>query len=207
MDIKSVNTLTTLLCISVLLIGCSNVEDEFIVKLNEDDNREFCLSFSDTNYILEMERLKMPNGDIVFTNENRVVQDERGQWTRMNLGGAMLLKLAEKGYVEEKPTRIDYTFSRDNGYKLTDKGLKYFPWEKDTCFGNRTATSIIEYTEPAEDDGVTITNVKFAYDVKLNDLTNDLGLENTLREEKDIGDEGEALFIKTNKGWNLKWGW
>ena len=101
-----------------------------------------------------------------------------------------------------------------SAYRSEDKGKSWkrikgynFKWGKRVCIGDRIATSVIEYTEPAESSGMTITQVRFAYDIELDEFVHDLELEEALQQDGKMDTEGQALFVKTNKGWRLENGW
>ncbi len=114
--------------------------------------------------------------------------------------------LIEKGYVSDISVAMS---ERMSGYKLTEKGNRYFIWDEPICIGERTVTEILEYTVPAEEGGATFSNVKYAYSVDLNELGFDLDIDQKLLDNMIYGrlkGEGITNFVKTNKGWRLSLG-
>ena len=193
------NAVTTLLCIVAILTGCSdagNIEADFISALNSDEGKHLCIRQGDLGVTI----WGTEDGD------QYLIYNGVGS-TAIKEGKRMLSKFVEKGYVNPDPISIKYNFSQHNAYELNDKGHQYFKWGKRVCIGDRIATSIIEYTEPAENSGMTITQVKFAYDIELDKFVHDLELEEALQKDGKMDTEGQALFVKTNKGWRLENGW
>lgn len=178
----------------MFLTGCGSVEDDFINILNSDNEKHICLdqgsAFGVTLWGEEKGDQYLMNIGIGYSAKKE--------------GDKMLLKFAAKGFVDPKPKNVRYQFQRHNVYKLTDKGRKYYKWGEPICIGDRSVTYIIEYTEPAEKDGKTITHVKFTYTVKWNEIIRELELEEGLQKEvEESNNEGQAVFVKTNKGWRL----
>ena len=172
----------------------NDIEEEFITKLNADDDRMLCAG---VGAILDVEFVQTNDGEQYFINANGM------GFKSTEKGEKSILMLVAKEYLEQQPTNFKYQFQMRDAYKLTEKGRKYFIWGEQTCLGDRAATSVVEYTEPAEMMGKTVTEVSFKYDTKVNDLASDLGLEEMILSAVD----GKALFIKTNKGWRLEKGW
>ena len=211
MNRNAINISVMLLCLVLCVTGCSDggnnasesgnvksdsdsIEEEFIAKLNADDDRMLCAG---VDAILDVEFVQTNDGEQYFLNSNGM------GFKSTEKGEKSLSKLVEKGYLEQHPTNFKYQFQMRDAYKLTEMGRKYFIWGEQTCLGERTATSVVEYTEPAEMMGKTVTEVSFKYDTKVNDLASDLGLEEMILSAVD----GKALFIRTNKGWRLEKAW
>jgi hypothetical protein len=55
--------------------------------------------------------------------------------------------------------------------------------------------------------GMTMTQVKYKYDLELNDLASDLDLKEMLQKKMNLNGQDNAVFVKTNKGWRLEKGW
>jgi len=116
-------------------------------------------------------------------------------------GLEMIKALEQAGYVGGAK-KMKYNFQEYTGYELNEKGRKHIIWDKGVCVGRRNITGIVEYTEPADQMGATFTKVTYKYDVIPNDVVADLGLEEKVKAK--LPGEGEALFVKTNKGWRLE---
>ena len=184
-------------CIITLLASCSSTESEFIDALNDDASlRHLCLS-----------RNKINVSQWELDNEKYLAQAPGGLFGNEGTFEALPV-LIEKGYISSELTEINAR-QRVSGYKLTDKGNKYFA-EKKVCIGTRTASEVLEYTEPAATQGITITRVKYSYDFDLNELGDDLNIEQSLLSEMfngKLSGEGASVFIETSKGWKLQNGW
>jgi len=182
-----------ILCTVLLLAGCSEgiKESDFIDALKTSKKAQLCFNGGD---VLGVAMFGEKEGEHYLAEE----------MTIFRTGLKTLPKLVEKGYVEREPIKLRVNYQTHNAYKLTEKGRQYFKWGEPICIGDRTVTDIIEYTEPAEDSGTKYTAVTFSYEIKLNDFPSDAGLEEQLRESLGLDGEGEALFIKTNKGWRLE---
>lgn len=180
----------------VLLSGCSGdgvSKSKMIDALNSDAKSAICVS---TQSVMGVLLVGQKNGkQYLIARYNRPNQ------------GSLLSVLVQKGYVDTKPTQIRYLYQTHYAHELTSKGREYFIWGKPTCLGNRVATSVTEYTEPSTAAGMTITRVSYKYDLKLNDLGNDLNLKEILQKQKNLNGQGQAVFVKTNKGWRLEGGW
>lgn len=187
-------------CIIALFSGCSDIESEFIDALNDDmDSRRLCMSGKEIN--VSMWEL---NNEYYLAEPGRF--DDKGKVKAIP-------RLIEKDYLSSELTKIKdsrYEHKKVSGYKLTDKGNKYFVWNKPICIGERTATEVVEYTESGEMGGMTFSKVKYTYDIDLNELGADLDIEQELLNKMIYGrlkGEGVSMFIKTNKGWRLQGGW
>lgn len=196
------------ICFTAVLSGCSdstNLEDEFINVLNSDDDKRFCIG----QRVLGVDIWGEKDGDQYLVN------DKVG-YNEIKEADMMLSKLVEKGYVESGTIKLRVNYQTKDAHKLTEKGRKYFIWGKPLCVGDRTATSIIEYTAPTEMAGMTFTKVDFTYDLVLNEFVSDLDLEEKLRNygmdsmgmvDLEMDGKGNATFVQTNKGWRLEEGW
>jgi hypothetical protein len=116
--------------------------------------------------------------------------------------------LREKGYAKREATSIPISWGNTGeAYEITEKGARYFQADSfsgqvNVCLGTKEPTEIVDYTEPPE-GGTTQTLARFRYELELNDLVSDLGVEEALRKEltRDFPGSGMANLMKTNDGW------
>ncbi len=188
----------TIMYSTQLLIGCSgNVEDEFLEKLKTEGNKEGerCYSVKD---LLDLEFLENGGKQYLAVMSGSVMNFYKEQQAK---GVEMGEALKHAGYVGGS-TRLKYNFKDYTGYELNEKGREHIIWDKGVCVGRRDITGVVEYTEPADLMGKTFTEVTYKYDLILNDIVSDLGLEEKVKAK--LPGEGRAAFVKTNKGWRLK---
>ncbi len=195
--IKTLAVLTAVFSIQ-LLIGCSgNLESELLDKLKAeiDKEGERCYDVKD---FLDLVLLENGGKQYLAVKSGSVMNFYKEQQAR---GVEMVKGLQQAGYVGGSE-KLKYNFQDHAGYELNEKGREHIIWDKGVCVGRRNVTEIVEYTEPGELMGRTFTEVTYKYDVILNDVVPDLGLEDKVKAK--LPGEGEAVFVKTNKGWRLE---
>ncbi len=80
--------------------------------------------------------------------------------------------------------------------------------DKRACFGSRSIKDIIEFTTPSDFSGKKVTEVKFSYEIELNDLAPKIGVDGSLIKAYRNPLVGEAVLSETNNGWHvekIKW--
>jgi len=184
----------------LVIAGCGGPESDFLAALNVKEQTPVCVSQG----ALGVE-LWTRNDDHTFLSEDSslLASDD---------GVKALAPLQAKGYVAKEPTELRRGFgSSITAFALTDKGSKHFKADGNVCVGEKHATGVVEYTEPAKGSPMQVAMVKFTYDITFNDFVADLGIGDVLREslKKGVGfqkldGKGEADFVKTNKGWSLQ---
>jgi hypothetical protein len=185
------------------LTACGSIESEFIKALNASRDTELCV----------------PAGDLgvkLWRVDGRyyLVEQEKSGITGDKSDVQALGRLQKAGYVARDHFTFDghdgWGFPQRNlvGYEISSKGSKHFKWEEKVCLGEKRATKVVEYTEPSQQTGMVMTTVKFKYDVDFNGFVKDVGIEKDLRRswaDSSRDGEGDAVFVKTNKGWRLEY--
>jgi len=180
-----------------MLSACSGVDSDLLDAISSSDDAELCVYQND----LGVGIWGKEDGD------QYLAQLKKGGGHRASqvaVGEMVFPRLVSEGYVEDRQETIDGPFfQKVTVNMLTEKGRKYFKWNEPVCVGNREVSEIVEYTEPAETGGMVATRVNFKYDIDGNDFANDIGLEEIARTHAIGGmdGEGEAVLVKTNKGW------
>jgi len=182
------------------IVACGSIESDFVDTLNDDANSKIC--FSEERLGVKMWQVE---------NKYYLVAKKPDRFMGDSNQVMALEALKENGYVKTEPfvfkAKQFFGPTDTTGYEITGKGSKYFSWDEKVCIGERIATEITEYTEPTENKGMTFTQAKYSYEIKLNDLIDDLEIENDLR-KSNVGKKwdgiGNAIFVKTNKGWRLE---
>lgn len=200
MMINTMNKTLSIMAIGITQItGCGSMEDDLLDLIDASDEKQIC--FSERNLGVRMWRI---DGSYYLAEQkpDRFLGDENQVMA--------LHSLIEHGYVSPDPRPFTertsiMTSAQKQAYPLTEKGNEYFHWNEPVCIGERTPSEITEYTEPAQQNGMTVTQATFSYDVELNDMTDELGIEEAIKNSQAGWDnEGSAYFIKTNKGWRLE---
>jgi hypothetical protein len=97
-------------------------------------------------------------------------------------------------------------------YPVTDMGASFINVRREDpddgrpiglCYGERRATAVTEYTEPAQALGTTISRARFQWSVAPVDWATSESAARLLQEEQMEGD-GAALFVETSNGWRLE---
>jgi len=182
------------LAILTLIAGCSSdPESEFLEQIRADlEKSEECM---DMDNILGTNLLKADDDGRIYMMALEGEQGDRGR--------EMLKRMREKGYVSGPEKTLTSNFIWNwKGSELTEKGKKSFPWKKGLCVGKRKVLEIVEYTEPADLGGMVMSEVKYKYEVILNDMVEELGLREVVM--KNLESIDKEYFVKTNKGWRLK---
>ncbi len=175
---------------TLFLVGCGgNVESEFLEKLKADVNEEGERCYSVKNFI-DLELLESGGKQYLAVASGSVMNFYKDQQAR---GVAMVKALQQAGYVGGS-TPMKYNYQSHTGYELNDKGREHIIWNKGVCVGRRDVTEIVEYTEPADMRGKTFSEVTYKYDLILNDVVSDLGLEEKVKAK--LPGESTAIFTK-----------
>ena len=180
---------------ATILVACSSTEDDFLDTINQNpEELKICISMT-----------KLGVNIWEFSNKYYLAaQPEQSTWGDLSYPIMALEALKEAGYVNTKPFSFTYRRSNLTGHQLTSKGSEYFIWEKPLCVANRKVASDIEYTENNEN----FTTATFKYEIIFNDLIDDTKLEETLISRWKVkgryDGNGNASFVKTNKGWSLQ---
>jgi len=94
---------------------------------------------------------------------------------------------------------------------VTEKGLESIQFVrqfkemgnlKTMCWGNRRPIRIVEFTEPAASDGVTVTRAKFEYRIVPMDWVTPAILEKIGVDPEKV-ESGMAGLVETSKGWRV----
>ena len=195
-----IKTITVLAAVfsTQLLIGCSgNLESVFFDKLKAEIDKEGERCYNVNNF-LDLEMLE--NGGKLYL---AVIESDMKLYKEQQARGvAMVERLKQAGYVDGSKKKLSYRYQDYMGYGLNEKGRKHILLSEGLCVGHRNITGIVDYTEPKDLMGSTFTQVTYKYDVVLNDIVSDLGLEDKVKAK--LPGEGKANFVKTNKGWRLE---
>jgi hypothetical protein len=186
---------------SALAAGCGGLEGELLEGLQAEEHRTLRVQPS----MLGVDAFELENGKRYLA--------KAGDFSFMGSGSAVhaLEALKEEGYASEEATSLPQGFGNSiDAFEITKKGAEFFKPDAfgvgiDVCIGEKTATEIVEYTEPA-DNGPQMIQASFRYEIALNDLADDLGIEDALEAEVQRAwpGEGVATYTKTNKGWRLE---
>lgn len=180
-----------------LLTGCSdNLESLFLDKLKAEIDKEGERCYDENNF-LDLELLENEGKQYLAVMSGSVMKLYKERQAR---GVAMVEKLKQAGYLDGSK-KLKYHYQDYMGYELNEKGRKQIIWGKGVCVGHRNITGIVDYTEPYDLMGSTFAEVTYKYDVVLNDIVSDLGLEDKVKDK--LPGKGKANFVKTNKGWRL----
>ncbi len=181
--------------------GCGNLEGELLDALQVKEHQVFCVQPS------------LLGVDAFEANDGKRYVAKAGDFSFMSSGSAVhaLDQLKAKGYVSNEAVSLPANFANYfDAFEITDKGAEYFRPDEfsgsmQVCIGEKTATEVIEYTEPPQ-GGPQAIQARFRYKVTFNDLVDDLGVEDALRGEVSRAWPGEGLatYMKTNKGWRLE---
>lgn len=190
------------LALALVAPGCGGIEDDLLEGLRSEDNQALCVSPA------------LLGVDAFQGNDGRLYVAKAGEYSFMSTRSTVeaLDALREEGYVSKTATSLPRGFgSAFDAFELTPKGAEYFQPEAfsgliQVKIGKKTATEILEYTEPGGGGGPQTLQARFRYRVHLNDLADDLGVEKALEAEvaRTWPGEGQAVFTKTNKGWRLE---
>src|SRR5262249_24767343 len=116
--------------------------------------------------------------------------------------------LRARGYAKNDPYMMQVNFAPLPGSEITERGRPRFPESGSVWSGERHDTEIIDYTEAQGGGPVQGSQVNFKYEVEFNDLIRDWGLAEELGKHltllRNTGGKGQAMFVKTNKGWRLE---
>jgi len=200
MNIRIFKLLVVMLTLAVgsMLSACSGVDSDLGDAISSSDYAELCVSQNDLGVKMWGEK------DGVQYLEQIKLRSNGGR------GEMVFPKLISEGYVEDRQEKIQAPYQQVTVNVLTEKGRKYFKWNESVCVGDREVSEISEYTEPVEYGGMVMSTVTFKYDIEHNDLSNDIGLEEFARTHsiRGMDGEGEAVLVKTNKGWksqSVRW--
>lgn len=184
-----------------LASGRSNVEGKLLDELRTGEHSDLCV------------QPQMLGVDAFAMEDGRRYVAKAGEFSFMPWSGAVdaLEKLKDRGYVSETATTFPQNFaSTFDAYEITQKGAKFFRPDAfdvgiEVCVGKKTVVEVLEYTEPGV-EGPPMTQARFRYEVSFNGFVDDLGIERELEAEvaRAWPGEGLAVFVKTNKGWNLE---
>ena len=184
--------------------GCSDTKGDLLEALNGnnaqgEDEKPLCIS---------PEKLGI---DAFETNDGKHYIAEVGTFSYSFARGNVkaLDPMKEKGYASQEATSLQKSWANfADAFELTEKGRAVFTTDAigivRVCVGEKRPTEVLEYTEPSDQN--PRTNAQFTYEVVLNDLVGDLGIEEALR--KDLNEtypgRGSAHFVKTNEGWRMQ---
>jgi len=180
---------------ATILVACSSKDSDFLDTINQDQEKlKICIKMTDLGVNIWE-----------FSNKYYLAaQPEQSTWGDVSYPIMALEALKEAGYVITKPFSFAYRRSNLTGHQLTSKGSEYFIWEKPLCIANRKVASDIEYIE----NNGNFTTATFKYAIIFNDLIKDTKLEEALlsrwKEKGRYDGNGNASFVKTNKGWSLQ---
>lgn len=179
--------------------GCGGVEGDLLDALQAKEERALCVS------------PQLLGVDAFEANDGKRYVAKAGDFSFMDMGSAVqaLDALREEGFVREQATSLPRGFASPlDAWEITPKGAEFFRPDPfgagiEVWIGEKKATEIVEYTEPGSEGAI---QASFRYEVTLNDLADDLDIEEAL--EREVArlwpGEGEAMFVKTNKGWRLQ---
>lgn len=194
-------TLLGALACALFASGCGDLEGELLDELLTEEHQALCVSPS----VLGV--------DAFEANDGKRYVAKAGEFSFLGSGSKVqaLAALQEEGYVSDEATSLPRSFaSTFDAFEITAKGAEYFRPDEfgggiDVCIGEKTATEIVEYTEPGE-NGPQAIQAQFRYELSFNDFVEDLDLEDELEEElaRSWPGEGQAMYSKTNKGWRLE---
>ena len=183
------------------VLGAGGVEGELLDALRTKELKSLCVEPS----LLGVDAFEGQDG--------RHYVAKAGDFSFLSSGSSVhaLAALQAKGYVSREATSMPRGLgSAFDAFAITDAGAKYFQPDAfgtgiDVCVGEKNATDILEYTEPGK-EGPQAIQARFRYEVELNDLASDLGVEKELAAEiaRVWPGEGVAAYVKTNKGWRLE---
>ncbi len=176
--------------------GCGSVEKQFLDALNASSEKKVCVQPSELGVTVYSSR----DGKAYLAAEDPP------------FGGPPPVKaldaLRARGYAQKEPYMMQVNYAPLPGYEITEKGRPIFPRNGPVCIGERHATEIIDYTESQGGGPVQGSQVNFKYEVEFNDLIKDLGLAEELSKHltllRNTEGKGQAMFVKTNKGWRLE---
>lgn len=178
-------------------IGCShNIESQFLASLNASSDKQVCVDESE----LGVSRYSSRDGKSYLA----AADTQFGGKGPINALDA----LRDRGYIQKEPFAMQVNFGHVRGYEITEKGLKHFQPRGPVCIGEKHATEIVDYTESQGGGAVQGSQVNFKYEVRFNDMVEDLGLAEALAKNltliRNTEGKGSAVFVKTNKGWRLE---
>jgi len=153
----------------VVLIGClvaagcsdpmdateSNFEDAINIYLSGQPE---CISIASPGYFGDS--MDLP----VTIAKNSRTYRERTEY----LDGFVDAELLKS---ESRTTKDQYGMAREQKvYELSENGHDFYQKPRfgsgEFCFGNKVVAEILQFTEPAEAQGVKVTRVKFTYEVE-----------------------------------------
>lgn len=192
---------TALLAGSCALTGCGGVEGELLAALRTKEQRAFCVGPN----VLGVDAFEGNDGKRYLAKAGEV------SFMGSDSSVAALDRLKAKGYASQQATSLQRSFaSMFDAFELTSKGDAYFRPDAfaaniEVCIGEHHATEIVDFAKSTGGGPETI-QARFRYDVRFNDLVDDLGITDPLRAEmrRRWPGEGEAFYTKTNKGWRLE---